>query len=205
MFLYALKMLTILGLNKSKSVHILVAYLFSLWPLGITSSNQIDHRLLLVPSSIFLVFISIGVMVGLQIGHSRTFKYIFNFFVTVSLSLGIVNQVFLSQKLFVEPFNETRKFVRESVLNCSNLRDNSTVIFKRTYYRDYYPYLGNFSVVSDINHPWTPEPLIELIVKNDLDKMVRAYDQLADDQDVKKAVFATRGACFIDLDELNKN
>jgi hypothetical protein len=148
-------------------------FLFSVsfWPIIVTPQNQIDHRLLLVPTSIFLSFVSSSTYVVYSshpIKRKTTVAALLYFFF---IFVSYTNIKELGSEVLIDPFEKVRGSIKSEVQRCSNENTLREIVFHKTYYRDYNPYIGNLSTVSDINHPWTLKPLIQIIIQNDFPKL----------------------------------
>ena len=123
--------------------------------------------------------------------------------VSLFICTGVFNQYYLSDKLLIKPFQESREFISGQFGNCFIKGSIRGVLFYREYYRDYHQYIGNLSSKSDINHPWTLKPMIELVVRHDFGRDVTAtyMGKLQPPQDVIEKR-TTNDICFIDFNSL---
>ena len=181
----------------------LFCILLSLWPLAISSSNQIDHRLLLVPTSIIMSILASNLALSTLDQRQVLQNKVPLVIVSLFICTGVFNQYYLSDKLLIKPFQESREFIRNQFGNCFIKGSIGGVWFYREYYRDYHQYIGNLSSKSDINHPWTLKPMIELVVRHDFGRDVTAtyMGKLQPPQDVIEKR-TTNDICFIDFNSL---
>lgn len=150
---------------------ICLAFFTSLSPFILTSSNEIDFRIIRNSSwLIWFIILFFGHLLfsSLKINFYRPSIYIHRFItlIVVILSLLMVNWRYVVY--FHLPFKEKSDFIITSLLACPKSLNLERDLLIKDKFKDYprYKNIGVFSLVTDLSQDWVPEPNVQLLAKN---------------------------------------
>lgn len=181
----------------------LVLMFVSIWPLVVSKQNYIDHRFLLVPSSLVLTFIMISMYkIYMRSKQGTTRKIVI---VSLALTLGIsaLNQIYLLNKIMIRPSIANQVFIKKEYLRCAENGNVEMLLFNRDSYSAYYPYIGNFSTPNDLDHPWVPDSQLRVVLS---EQIAGNSERLPELQITRVGNLGSpegsQGTCIMDLNEV---
>lgn len=184
------------------SVYAIAMVLISTWPLIVSRQNQIDHRFILVPSSLVVLFVFLYAYKLYDLSQNPKLRKLGLLAVLGALVFSVSNNNFLLGKVMVNPFNSNSGFIVSKYEACLKSGNAGNVVFSRTHYSGHNPYIGNFSVTNDLDHPWVPDPLIKFVISKEYGIQVNDLSV----NNIKEIDGETRlqSYCYLQLDRVSE-